>query len=63
MELRGVFVFRHEHQLGNAHAGRLFERLSVQRKDGARPPRAFADYTVALDEASLPEGISVYCLL
>ncbi len=59
MACRGLFVFSHASPLGNAPAHRLLERVSVSRKEGIEVPRKFRDYTVALDENSLPDGISL----
>ena len=59
MACRGLYVFSHETPLGNAPAHRLFERLAVQRKDDVAVPRRFTDYSVTLDDADLPTGVSV----
>ena len=59
MACRGLYVFSHDSPLGNAPAHRLFERLEVLRKDDIAVPRRFADYSVTLDEADLPAGVSV----
>jgi len=59
MACRGLYVFSHESPLGNAPAHRLFARLEVLRKDDVAVPRRFADYSVTLDDADLPAGVSV----
>lgn len=59
MQMRGVYVFRHEDPLGNAPSGSLFERLSVARKNGVEAPRSFADYIVSINDADLPEGVAL----
>ena len=59
MACRGLYVFSHDSPLGNAPAHRLFERLAVQRKDEVAVPRRFTDYSVTLDDADLPTGVSV----
>lgn len=59
MATRGLYVFQHESELGNAHAHSLFERVQVRLKDGVTAPRGFADYTVTVDEASLPAGVKL----
>lgn len=61
MRLQQVYVFRHEDPLGNTHAGKLFDRIKPTKKVEA--PRSFADYEVAIDEAGLPEGVSLVRLL
>jgi CRISPR-associated protein Csd2 len=59
MTARRLIVFKHDSDLGNAPAHTLLDRVSVARKEGEGPPRSFADYTVAVDEAGLPAGITV----
>lgn len=59
MATRGLYVFQHESELGNAHAHSLFERVQIQLKDGITSPRSFADYTVTVDEGSLPAGVKL----
>lgn len=64
MTARGLIVFRHESDLGNAPAHALLGRVAVHRADGeASPPREFADYRVELNDASLPAGIEVQRLI
>lgn len=62
MACRGLYVYSHANPLGNAPAHRLFERIAVTRKDGVTSPRAFADYRVEVDDASLPEGVTLTVL-
>jgi len=57
MSTRGLYVFRHDSKLGNAHAHALFDRISVRRKEGAEVPRSFNDYEVSFSEEPLPPGI------
>ncbi len=57
MATRGLYVFEHESSLGNAHAHSLFDRVTVRRSAGVEVTRGFADYAVAIDDASLPSGI------
>lgn len=59
LSVRGLYVFSHENGLGNAPAHTLLDRVHVQRVDGERPPRAFSDYAVQVDDADLPEGITL----
>jgi CRISPR-associated protein Csd2 len=53
MATRGLYVFEHESKMGSAHAQALFARITVSRKDAAKPARAFADYEVKVDESGL----------
>ena len=59
MSTRGLYVFKHENMLGNAHANHLFARVKVTLKDKTKPPRDFSDYSVEVDETKLPSGISL----
>lgn len=59
MATRGLYVFRHESKLGNAHAHALFERLTVQRRNGNAVPRSFADYEVRFDDRVLDSGATM----
>ena len=60
MATRGLYVFEHASQLGNAPAHALFDRLTVARADGSvDAARAFDDYVVSFDGAApvIGEGI------
>lgn len=63
MRLQQVFIFRHEDPLGNAHAGKLFDRVDPTLKGGVAAPRKFDDYEVKVDEVGLPEGVTLVRLL
>lgn len=62
MACRGLYVFTHSSPLGDAPAHKLFERLTVSRKDDVAAPRRFADYTVSVDSSQLPEGVTLHTL-
>lgn len=57
MAVRELIVFRHESELGNAPAYKLFDAVHVERADGVTVPRRYSDYTVWLDDA-LPDGVT-----
>jgi CRISPR-associated protein Csd2 len=60
MSTRGLYVFEHDSELGNAHAHALFDRLSVTRVDGGNAPvREFGAYSVAFDGRALAPGESL----
>lgn len=58
MAVRELIVFRHESELGNAPAYKLFDLVHVQKKDGVTAPRSYGDYEVNVDEAALPDGVT-----
>ncbi len=64
MAPQALIVFEHNSPLGNAPANQLFERVQVARAESASgngaPARSFSDFTVTVDDASLPEGITIH---
>jgi len=59
MSTRGLYVFKHDSELGNAPAYALFERLQVKPKEEGAVARSFDAYSVAFDGQSLAVGQSV----
>ncbi|MBO1680369.1 type I-C CRISPR-associated protein Cas7/Csd2 [Bittarella massiliensis (ex Durand et al. 2017)] len=58
MAVRELIVFKHECKLGNAPSHKLFETVSVARKDPAAPARQYSDYQVEIHTDALPEGVT-----
>ncbi len=58
MAVRELIVFKHDSELGNAPAHKLFELIKAEKKDGVTAPRAYTDYTVTVDDAALPQGVT-----
>lgn len=59
MATRRLVIFKHESELGNAPAQRLFDLVKVSRNPQANPPRSFGDYSVSVDQANLPNGVTI----
>jgi CRISPR-associated protein Csd2 len=59
MACRGLFVFTHENQYGNAPAHQLLDRVSVAAQPRNGAIRAFDDYAVTIREDDLPEGVTL----
>ena len=59
MTTRGLYVFKHDSELGNASAHALFERIRPKKKESVSVPRSFDDYDVAVDKAGLPPGVTL----
>lgn len=57
MAMRELIVFKHSSELGNAPAYKLFDAVTVQRRDPTTPARSYRDYTVTVSDA-LPEGVT-----
>ena len=58
MSVRELIVFKHDSELGNAPAYKLFDLVKAQRKPDVVTPRAFSDYQVSVDEEKLPSGVT-----
>jgi CRISPR-associated protein Csd2 len=59
MATRGLYVFKHDSELGNAHAHSLFERLKVTPKEAGALARDFGAYSVKFDGEALAVGASM----
>ena len=60
MNARKLIVFKHDSDLGNAPAHKLFDLVKVKRNDAeAKPTRAFSDYVVEIDKAGIPAGVTL----
>lgn len=72
MTTRKLIVFRHESALGNAHADKLFARVTHARAgadgpipigdprlDNLPPARRFEDYVIGIDRSNLPTGVEM----
>ena len=57
MATRELIVFKHDSELGNAPAYKLFDLVKAERREGVDTPRAYSDYNVSVDEAALPSGV------
>lgn len=59
MAVRELIVFRHDSELGNAPAHKLFELVhAAKRNEELTAPRSYSDYAVTVDEARLPAGVT-----
>lgn len=53
MSVRELIVFKHSNELGNCPAYKLFDAITIKRKDESKPPRAFSDYDVIIDKTAI----------
>ncbi len=56
INVRGLYVFTHEHALGNALSHKLFEQVRVTPTSDM--PMGYADYTVTLPQAGTVKGVT-----
>ncbi len=59
MSTRGLYVFKHDSELGNAPAHALFDRLKVEPKSAGDVARSFDAYSVVFDGLNLAVGQSI----
>ena len=61
MAVRKLIIFKHESELGNAPAHKLFEAVKITRcaDNELAPARAFNDYKITIAEEEIPAGVSV----
>ena len=59
MSTRGLYVFKHDSELGNAPAHALFDRLKVEPVEAGAVARSFDAYSVLFDGQGLSVGQSV----
>ena len=54
-----LIVFKHESNLGNAPAHKLFERITVTRTESVQAARQFSDYGVSINWEDLPKNVEL----
>ncbi|MCL6591670.1 MAG: type I-C CRISPR-associated protein Cas7/Csd2 [Firmicutes bacterium] len=59
MSTRKLFVFEHSSKMGDAPVQKLFDTITVKRKDESRPAREFGDYTISVARDQIPNSVSL----
>lgn len=59
MATRGLYVFAHDSEFGNAPSHVLFDKIKIARKDDCNVARAATDYNVAVAEVTEP-GVTLH---
>ena len=59
MATRGLYVFKHDSKLGNAHAHDLFSLVQFGLKKDVTVPRDFSDYSVSISKEKIPSGVQL----
>ena len=57
MAVRDLIIFKHDSLYGNAPSWKLFDLVTVKRKDLNSPTRKYSDYEVLIDEEHLPANV------
>ena len=59
LALHGLYIFSHDNALGNAPAHQLFKRIAPKLKESVSVPRHITDYTITVDDTTLPDGVTL----
>lgn len=60
MAVRKLIIFKHDSELGNAPAHKLFDLIGIERTDDSEmPARAYTDYRVTINTVNLPKGVNI----
>ena len=59
MSAQKLIAFKHDSELGNAPANKLFNLVKIEKKDNNDVPRSFFDYNVTIDTENLPQGVTI----
>lgn len=59
MSSRKLIVFKHDSELGNAPAYKLFDLVTAKRINLDLPPRAFSDYIITVNENDKPANVTI----
>ncbi len=62
MSTRGLYIFKHASELGNAPAHSLLKRIQPKLNEGVLAPRDWEDYGVAVNRENLPQGVELQIL-
>ena len=58
MSAQKLIVFKHDSELGNAPANKLFDLVKIEKQSDC-VPRKFEDYIVTIDRDSVPAGVTI----
>jgi CRISPR-associated protein Csd2 len=58
MAVRELIVFKHDSIMGNTPSYKLFDTVTVERRDKNQPARNYSDYVVNVNTGAIPEGVS-----
>lgn len=59
MAIRKIVLFKHDSELGNAPAHKLFDAVSVVKHENVEFPRSIQDYDITIHHDLIPAGVTV----
>jgi CRISPR-associated protein Csd2 len=59
MGMRKLIIFEHASKMGDVSVQKLFDAVTVNRRDESKPARDFSDYMVSIAQDNIPESIKI----
>ncbi|MGE5558347.1 MAG: type I-C CRISPR-associated protein Cas7/Csd2 [Bacillota bacterium] len=59
MGTRKLFIFEHSSKMGDAPVQKLFDAITVKRKDESKPARDFSDYQILVAKEQIPQTVTL----
>ncbi len=56
MAVRKLFIFKHDSELGNAPAHKLFDLINISKNESNKPARNYSDYSIETNKTKLPKN-------
>jgi CRISPR-associated protein Csd2 len=63
MSVRELIVFKHNSELGSCPAYKLFDTISVEKREDIIAPRKYTDYNITIHRDLIPEGVELLKIL
>lgn len=57
MGTRKLIIFEHASKMGNAPVQKLFDTITVNRKDSGKPARDYSAYEIVVKKDKIPQGV------
>lgn len=58
MAVRKLVIFKHDSELGNTPAYKLFDAIKIKRREDVKVARSFDDYEITITESEIPQGVT-----
>jgi CRISPR-associated protein Csd2 len=59
MQTQGLYVFKHDSELGRAPAHTLFDAIDIRKISPDAVPRSISDYVIDIREEAIPKGVEL----
>lgn len=58
MAVRKLVIFKHDSELGNIPAYKLFDAIKIRRREDVKVARSYDDYEITIAESEIPQGVT-----